>query len=174
MFQGGPARRAPRFARCVPFTNPGLQGRPIFNSMWRSSFGGPDCRRADAAVHGPTPPPAISASNAGQDAPRSCRLASTNTANRSLIAARRPLTVISIDGLKIGLILDGFNHAFESRPSVLPIDIAVIRRDALEFELVHRIEAGETYFHDLRERWSAALARCAYGNSAYRPYGQKR
>jgi predicted proteasome-type protease len=41
--------------------------------------------------------------------------------------------------------------------SVLPIDIAVIRRDALGIELNYRIMPGEPYFTDLRERWSAAL-----------------
>ena len=56
------------------------------------------------------------------------------------------------------------------------IDIAVICRDAIEAELVHRIEAGEPYFHDLRERWSAALRaahmaipRPPYGSSASSP-----
>jgi putative proteasome-type protease len=55
----------------------------------------------------------------------------------------------------------------------LPIDIAVIRRDALEAELVHRIEAAEPYFHDLRERWSAAL-RAAHMNIPRPPYGGPR
>ena len=55
----------------------------------------------------------------------------------------------------------------------LPIDIAVIRRDALEAELVHRIEAGEPYFHDLRERWSAAL-RAAHMAIPRPPYGSAR
>ena len=55
----------------------------------------------------------------------------------------------------------------------LPIDIAVIRRDALEAELVHRIEAAEPYFHDLRERWSAAL-RAAHMNIPRPPYGSAR
>src|SRR3974377_2163582 len=39
----------------------------------------------------------------------------------------------------------------------LPLDIVVARRDALAAELNYRIEPGEPYFHDLRERWSAAL-----------------
>jgi putative proteasome-type protease len=39
----------------------------------------------------------------------------------------------------------------------LPIDFAVIRRDALQTELQRRIEPGEPYFTDLRERWSSAL-----------------
>ena len=38
----------------------------------------------------------------------------------------------------------------------LPIDLAIARRDALAFEVLHRIEPGEPYFHDLSERWSAA------------------
>ena len=39
----------------------------------------------------------------------------------------------------------------------LPIDVLVVRRDACDAELSYRIEPGEPYFHDLSERWSAAL-----------------
>jgi putative proteasome-type protease len=61
------------------------------------------------------------------------------------------------DSLKIGLI--SMDSTMRSNLGVgLPIDIAVIRRDALEAEVIHRIEAGEPYFHDLRERWSAPFA----------------
>ena len=35
---------------------------------------------------------------------------------------------------------------------------------------MHRIEPGEPYFHDLRERWSAAL-RAAHQNIPRPPYG---
>ena len=60
------------------------------------------------------------------------------------------------DALKIALI--SMDSTMRSNLSVgLPIDIAVIRRNGLKTELVHRIEVGETYFHDLRERWSTAL-----------------
>jgi predicted proteasome-type protease len=37
------------------------------------------------------------------------------------------------------------------------IDLALIRRDAFHAELNYRIEPGEPYFTDLRERWSEAL-----------------
>jgi putative proteasome-type protease len=33
----------------------------------------------------------------------------------------------------------------------------IARRDVCDAELNFRIEPGEPYFHDLRERWSAAL-----------------
>nr|MBA3324016.1 peptidase [Paracoccaceae bacterium] len=60
------------------------------------------------------------------------------------------------DALKIALI--SMDSTMRSNLSVgLPIDIAVVRRDAIRPELVHRIEVGEPYFHDLRERWSTAL-----------------
>jgi putative proteasome-type protease len=73
------------------------------------------------------------------------------------------------DALKIGLI--SMDSTMRSNLSVgLPIDIAVLCRDALEAELVHRIEAGEPYFHDLRERWSAAL-RAAHIAIPRPPYG---
>jgi putative proteasome-type protease len=74
------------------------------------------------------------------------------------------------DALKIGLI--SMDSTMRSNLGVgLPIDIAVMRRDALEPELVHRIEAGEPYFHDLRERWSAALraAHMAIPRAPYAP-----
>ena len=60
------------------------------------------------------------------------------------------------DALKLGLI--SMDSTMRSNLGVgLPIDVMTLRRDALEHEIVHRIEAGEPYFHDLRERWSAAL-----------------
>jgi putative proteasome-type protease len=51
----------------------------------------------------------------------------------------------------------------------LPIDVLVVRSDACEADLNHRIEAGEPYFHDLRSRWSAAL-RAAHQNIPRPPY----
>ena len=60
------------------------------------------------------------------------------------------------DALKIALI--SMDSTMRSNLGVgLPIDFTLIRRDALDTELVYRIEPGEPYFHDLRERWSAAL-----------------
>ncbi len=60
------------------------------------------------------------------------------------------------DALKIGLI--SMDSTMRSNLGVgLPIDLLVLRRDTMQSEVVHRIEAGEPYFHDLRERWSAAL-----------------
>jgi putative proteasome-type protease len=60
------------------------------------------------------------------------------------------------DALKIALI--SMDSTMRSNLGVgLPIDLVVVRRDTLAPEVVHRIEAGEPYFHDLRERWSAAL-----------------
>lgn len=60
------------------------------------------------------------------------------------------------DALKVGLI--SMDSTMRSNLAVgLPIDLAVIRRDALQIELNYRIMPGEPYFTDLRERWSAAL-----------------
>jgi putative proteasome-type protease len=39
----------------------------------------------------------------------------------------------------------------------MPIDITVVRRDVYDPELTYRIEPGDGYFHELSERWSAAL-----------------
>jgi putative proteasome-type protease len=62
------------------------------------------------------------------------------------------------DALKIGLI--SMDSTMRSNLAVgLPIDLAVIRRDAISAELNYRIEPGEPYFTDLRERWSDALRR---------------
>jgi putative proteasome-type protease len=49
------------------------------------------------------------------------------------------------------------------------IDVLVVRSDACDADLNHRIEAGEPYFHDLRSRWSAAL-RAAHQNIPRPPY----
>jgi len=60
------------------------------------------------------------------------------------------------DALKIGLI--SVDSTMRSNLSVgMPVDVLVVRRDACEAELSYRIEPGEPYFQDLRERWSAAL-----------------
>ncbi len=60
------------------------------------------------------------------------------------------------DALKIGLI--SMDSTIRSNLSVgLPIDIALMRRDALRTEVSTRIDATDAYFRDLRERWSSAL-----------------
>lgn len=55
----------------------------------------------------------------------------------------------------------------------MPLDFVVLRRDAMDWELKQRIEPGEPYFHDLRERWSAALRR-AHIDIPQPPYGDTR
>ncbi len=73
------------------------------------------------------------------------------------------------DALKVGLI--SMDSTMRSNIGVgLPIDLLVMRRDADSPELNRRIEAGEPYFHDLRERWSAAL-RAAHNAIPRPPYG---
>jgi putative proteasome-type protease len=60
------------------------------------------------------------------------------------------------DALKVGLV--SMDSTMRSNLSVgLPIDLLVVRRDTAAAELIYRIEPGEPYFTDLRERWSAAL-----------------
>jgi putative proteasome-type protease len=60
------------------------------------------------------------------------------------------------DALKIGLI--SMDSTIRSNLSVgLPIDIALMRRDALQTEVATRIDSSDAYFRDLRERWSSAL-----------------
>jgi putative proteasome-type protease len=73
------------------------------------------------------------------------------------------------DALKVGLI--SMDSTMRSNLGVgLPIDMLVMRRDGNDLELNRRIEAGEPYFHDLRERWSAAL-RAAHTAIPRPPYG---
>jgi putative proteasome-type protease len=73
------------------------------------------------------------------------------------------------DALKIGLV--SVDSTMRSNLSVgLPLDVLIARRDAYDAELNYRIEPGEPYFHDLRERWSAAL-RAAHMNIPRPPYG---
>jgi putative proteasome-type protease len=74
------------------------------------------------------------------------------------------------EALKIGLI--SMDSTMRSNLSVgLPIDLLVVRRDALATDLAYRIDASEPYFHDLRERWSTALraAHQAIPPPPYRP-----
>ncbi|MEM8813903.1 MAG: peptidase [Pseudomonadota bacterium] len=73
------------------------------------------------------------------------------------------------DALKLGLI--SMDSTMRSNLGVgMPIDFMTMRRDALQTELQKRIEVGEPYFHDLRERWSAAL-RAAHQAIPTPPYG---
>ncbi len=51
----------------------------------------------------------------------------------------------------------------------MPLDLLTLPRDTLN-GTSHRIEPGEPYFHDLRERWSAAL-RKARNDIPPPPYG---
>lgn len=76
------------------------------------------------------------------------------------------------DALKVGLI--SIDSTMRSNLGVgLPIDLIVVRRDACDAELIYRIEPGEPYFSDLRERWSAAL-RAAHIAIPRPPYTHRR
>ncbi len=60
------------------------------------------------------------------------------------------------DALKLGLL--SVDATIRSNLAVgLPLDVIVVRRDALAAELVIRIPVDDPYFHDLGERWGAAL-----------------
>jgi len=72
------------------------------------------------------------------------------------------------DALKVGLV--SMDSTMRSNLGVgLPIDILIVRRDSCDAELTYRIELGEPYFQDLRERWSAAL-RAAHNAIPRPPY----
>ncbi len=73
------------------------------------------------------------------------------------------------DALKLGLI--SMDSTMRSNLGVgLPVDFVMLRRNAAAWEVNRRIEAGEPYFHDLRERWSYAL-RKAHMDIPRPPYG---
>ncbi|HTC02353.1 MAG TPA: peptidase, partial [Xanthobacteraceae bacterium] len=75
------------------------------------------------------------------------------------------------DALKVGLV--SIDSTMRSNLSVgLPIDLLVARRDTCTAELIYRIEPGEPYFSDMRERWSAAL-RAAHIGIPRPPYGNR-
>ncbi len=74
------------------------------------------------------------------------------------------------DALKLGLV--SMDSTMRSNLSVgLPIDTALLRRDAMALELNHRIDNVDPYFHELRDRWSVAL-RQAHQNIPRPPYGR--
>lgn len=75
------------------------------------------------------------------------------------------------DAMKLGLI--SMDSTMRSNLGVgLPVDLVVLRRNAISWEVNRRIEAGEPYFHDLRERWSSALKK-AHQNIPRPPYGPR-
>ena len=60
------------------------------------------------------------------------------------------------DGLKIGLI--SMDSTMRSNLAVgLPLDVLVLKRNEMKAELSYRITDQDTYFADLRQRWSKAL-----------------
>lgn len=60
------------------------------------------------------------------------------------------------DALKLGLI--SMDSTMRSNLGVgMPVDLAVIRRDGMTFEVNKRLEVDDAYFRDLRDRWSTAL-----------------
>ena len=74
------------------------------------------------------------------------------------------------EALKLGLI--SFDSTIRSNLAVgLPLDLAVVRRDALELEVQHRVTDEDAYFHDLGQRWANALneARQAIPGPPYAP-----
>src|SRR4029077_20296049 len=72
------------------------------------------------------------------------------------------------DALKIALI--SVDSTMRSNLSVgMPLDLLVVRRDTCTAELAYRIEPGEPYFQDLRQRWSTAL-RAAHLATPRPPY----
>lgn len=74
------------------------------------------------------------------------------------------------DALKLGLI--SMDSTMRSNLGVgMPLDIAVLRRDALQLEVNTRIDNTDPYFHDLRDRWSTAL-RQAHMAIPRPPYGR--
>ena len=69
------------------------------------------------------------------------------------------------DALKIALI--SMDSTLRSNLGVgMPIDVAVVRRDACDAELIYRIEPGEPYFHDLQRALVGGVARRPYRHSA--------
>lgn len=72
------------------------------------------------------------------------------------------------DALKLGLI--SFNSTIRSNLAVgLPLDMIVVRRDALAAEAQTRIGVDDPYFRDLGDQWSAAL-KAAYQAIPPPPY----
>jgi putative proteasome-type protease len=74
------------------------------------------------------------------------------------------------DALKLALI--SMDSTMRSNLGVgLPLDLVVLPRDEIFWSAKMRIEAGEPYYHDLRERWSAAL-RKAHHDIPKPPYAR--
>ncbi len=73
------------------------------------------------------------------------------------------------NALKLGLI--SFDSTMRSNLAVgLPLDLMVLRRDAVKIETQRRIEADDPYFRRLGEQWSAAL-KAAHAAIPLPPYG---
>ena len=85
-----------------------------------------------------------------------------------LLRALGPGTEL-MDALKVVLV--SFDSTLRANLAVgMPLDLMVLRRDALQPELSWRIEPDDPYFQDLGERWSIAL-RAALEDMPAVPYG---
>jgi putative proteasome-type protease len=74
------------------------------------------------------------------------------------------------DALKLALI--SMDSTMRSNLGVgMPLDMVVLPKDEIYWSVRKRIEPAEPYFHDLRERWSAAL-RKAHHDIPPPPYGR--
>jgi len=65
-------------------------------------------------------------------------------------------TTTLADGVKLSLI--SMDSTLRSNMSVgMPLDLAVLHKDRIDGGLVRRIEEQDSYFRQIRERWSQAL-----------------
>ena len=55
----------------------------------------------------------------------------------------------------------------------LPLDLIVLRKQVMRYEVDRRVDAADPYFHDMSERWSAAL-RLAHKNIPLPPYANQK
>jgi putative proteasome-type protease len=69
----------------------------------------------------------------------------------------KPQTTLA-EALKCALV--SFDSTMRSNLSVgLPLDVALVRRDALRVTFRHRVDAGDAYFASIRQGWSQGLRR---------------
>jgi putative proteasome-type protease len=67
----------------------------------------------------------------------------------------KPRTTLD-EALKCALV--SFDSTMRSNLSVgLPLDVALVRRDALRITFRHRVDAEDTYFASIRQGWSQGL-----------------
>ncbi len=163
--QGGPARRPRPCARSIASTARRWKHAGVTFDV-AMLLGGRDQAAADAPLHG------LCRRQFHRERPSTRPILQIGEHKYGKPILDRAVTYETelYDALEARADLDGFDHALQSRRR--PADrscVVTAARRLMKPSSTTGSKAGEPYFHDLRERWSARAASSPYGDTATAP-----